>query len=143
VVRDYKSGREVPGVAKFGDKGSLQIQLYMLVAREVLGLDVIGGLYQPLGAVKTGDRKPRGVVVKGDERLDGLNLVRGDRQERDEFDEAIAGARELAIVKGTELRSGAIDRKPLGGKCSKYCTFQPICRLERALGLPDESNGDD
>ena len=143
VVRDYKSGREVPGVAKFGDKGSLQIQLYMLVAREVLGLDVIGGLYQPLGAVKTGDRKPRGVVVKGDERLDGLSLVRGDRQERDEFDEAIAGARELAIVKGTELRSGAIDRKPLGGKCSKYCTFQPICRLERALGLPDESNGDD
>ncbi len=34
---------------------------------------------------------------------------------------------------------GDIDRDPIGGKCPKYCTFQPICRLERALGLEPES----
>jgi hypothetical protein len=117
----------------------------MLVAHDVLGLDVIGGLYQPLGAAKPSERKPRGVVMKGDERLDGLNLVRSDRREADEFEGVLAAARELAVRKGAELRSGAITRAPLGGTCPRYCTYQPICRLERALGLPsDESaNGDD
>jgi ATP-dependent helicase/DNAse subunit B len=144
VVRDYKTGRQVAGASKFGEKGSLQIQLYMLVAQAVLGLDVVGGLYQPLGAAKVSDRKPRGVVLKGDDRLDGLTLVRTDRLEEDDFEEVLSGARELAIEKGAELRSGAIDRAPLNGTCPKYCTFQPICRLERAIGLPsDEANGDD
>ncbi len=143
VVRDYKSGGRVPGAEKLEDEGSLQIQLYMLVARDVLDLEVIGGLYQPLGAVNTAKRKPRGVVRKGDERLDGLDLVSRDRKEEDQFNQVLDAARELAIVKGGELRSGAITRAPLGGKCSRYCTFQPICRLERALGLPEEGNGDD
>jgi ATP-dependent helicase/DNAse subunit B len=144
VVRDYKTGRQVASADKFDERGSLQIQLYMLVARDILGLDVIGGLYQPLGAVKPGERKPRGLVVKGDERLAGLNLVRGDRKDEKDFDEALVQARELAVTKGAELRSGAITRAPLGGSCPKYCTYQPICRLERALGLPEEgSNGND
>ena len=73
VVRDYKTGRNVTGAPKFKDNGSLQIQLYMLVAQALLGLDVVGGLYQPLGAVKASDRKPRGVVLKGDDRADGLD----------------------------------------------------------------------
>ncbi len=33
---------------------------------------------------------------------------------------------------------GDIGRRPLGGKCPKYCTFQAICRLERAVGAVDE-----
>ncbi len=37
------------------------------------------------------------------------------------------------------MRDGDITRDPLGGVCSEYCTFQPICRLERALGLEDEN----
>jgi hypothetical protein len=82
--------------------------------------------------------------MKGDERLHGLDLVRGDRKDDEEFEEEIRHARELAVVKGGELRGGGITRAPLGGTCPRYCTYQPICRLERALGLPEEgSNGDD
>ena len=144
VVRDYKTGRNVTGAPKFKDNGSLQIQLYMLVAQALLGLDVVGGLYQPLGAVKASDRKPRGVVLKGDDRADGLTLVRTDLRDEDTFDAVLQDARELAVQKGAELRSGKIDRAPLNGTCPKYCTFQPICRLERAIGLPSEDgNGDD
>ena len=46
---------------------------------------------------------------------------------------------------GAELRAGDIDRRPLGGTCPPYCTFQPICRLERAIGLPapEGENGSD
>ena len=33
---------------------------------------------------------------------------------------------------------GDITRDPLNGRCNKYCEYQPICRLERAVGLEDE-----
>jgi hypothetical protein len=39
------------------------------------------------------------------------------------------------------MRAGLIARRPLGGKCPKYCTFQAICRLERAVGAVGEQNG--
>ena len=39
------------------------------------------------------------------------------------------------------MRAGDIDRDPLNGECPKYCTFQPICRLERALGVVGQENG--
>jgi hypothetical protein len=39
------------------------------------------------------------------------------------------------------MRAGKIGRRPLNGKCPRYCTFQPICRLERALGLEADSEG--
>jgi len=36
-----------------------QVALYLLAAREVLGLEPVGGLYQPLGAK---DLRPRGLL---------------------------------------------------------------------------------
>lgn len=142
VVRDYKTARRVPGATKLEEEGSLQVPLYMLVAKDLLELDVIGGLYQPLGAARAGARRPRGAVLKDDERLDGLDLVRSDRLDREEFDRVLERARELAVAQGRQLRRGEIDRRPLNGTCPKYCTFQPICRLERAIGQPSEdSNG--
>jgi RecB family exonuclease len=144
VVRDYKTGSNVTGAGGFADEGVLQIPLYMQVVRELLALEPIAGLYQPLGAAG-GKRRPRGLGLKDDERLDGLDLVRRggskDLCEPDEFEAHLAAATERARVAGAEMRAGAIGRRPLGGNCPKYCEFQPICRLERALGLPDEENG--
>ena len=40
------------------------------------------------------------------------------------------------------MRAGRIKRDPLNGICSEYCTYQPICRLERALGLEEEREVD-
>jgi ATP-dependent helicase/DNAse subunit B len=141
VVRDYKTGSSVSGAAKFEDEGSLQVQLYMLAARRLLHLDPIAGLYQPLGAVK--DRRPRGLARRDAEHLEGLGLVtRGkDVCDEDAFEKHLAGAEQAARQTGAELRAGEIGRRPLGGACPRYCTFQPICRLERAIGLP--TNGDD
>ena len=79
IVRDYKTGKAVASADKFSDTGTLQIQLYMLVARRVLGLDPVAGLYQPLGAPAPKDRRPRGVADRDDARLAGLDLVRTDR----------------------------------------------------------------
>ena len=146
VLRDYKTSKAVPGVRTIANEGKLQLQLYMLVVRERLGLDPIGGLYQPLGAY--GDKRPRGMVRRsecGDDGLfRGLDIsVKGDALDDEEFEDALEGARARAIGNGERMRAGDITRDPLGGVCSEYCTFQPICRLERALGLDEETkNGE-
>ena len=50
IVRDYKTSKEVPGRPQIVDQGKLQLPLYMLVARDLLNLDPIAGLYHPLAA---------------------------------------------------------------------------------------------
>jgi hypothetical protein len=41
------------------------------------------------------------------------------------------------------MRAGQIDRDPNGGRCPKWCRYQPICRLERAIGAEElAANGD-
>jgi hypothetical protein len=40
------------------------------------------------------------------------------------------------------MLAGDIGRRPLGGSCPDYCTFQPICRLERALGAEAEEDSE-
>lgn len=145
IVRDYKTGKSVANADKFGDRGTLQIQLYMLVARRVLGLDPVAGLYQPLGAANPDKRKARGIAVADDPRLDPLNLVRTDRKPAEEVDEVLARAESIAVEAAAGMRAGRVRRDPLNGECPRYCTYQPICRLERALGaVGDErqTNGD-
>jgi ATP-dependent helicase/DNAse subunit B len=143
IVYDYKTGKAVASADKFTERGTLQIQLYMLVARRVLGLDPVGGLYHPLGASKPSDRKPRGLVMT-DERLDPLDLVRTDRKSAEELEEMLANAERVAIETAAAMRAGRIRRDPLNGECPRYCTYQAICRLERALGdVGQESSGGD
>ncbi len=58
IVRDYKSGAARPEQqgARWRCDRQLQVALYMLVVRELLGLAPVAGLYQPLGG---GDLQPR------------------------------------------------------------------------------------
>ncbi len=139
VVHDYKTGKNVTSADKFTERGKLQIQLYMRVAERILGLDVVGGLYHPLGAV--GERKPRGLVAREDEDLKGLGIVSTDRLEHDDFELALDEAEALARDSAAEMRAGDIRRHPIGGRCPKYCNFQAICRLERAIGVDENGNG--
>jgi ATP-dependent helicase/DNAse subunit B len=140
VVRDYKTGKKVAAAGKFAEEGKLQIQLYMRVAERVLGLDTVAGLYHPLGAVS--ERKPRGLLAREHEELKGLGIVGSDRLAEDDFRRALDEAEELAGIAAEEMRAGKIRRNPIGGKCPKYCTFQAICRLERAVGVDENGNGD-
>lgn len=137
LVRDYKTSREVFGRELWGSRGKLQLQLYILAARERLGLNPVGGLYTALGA--RNDRRPRGIVIKDDPRLGELPTKGRDPCDAEQFELALESARELASEKAAAMRAGGIDRDPIGGSCPRYCTFQPICRLERALGLEDET----
>ncbi len=63
IVRDYKSGavRQQFGQGRWASEGKLQVALYMLAVRELLGLEPVAGLYQPLRA---DDLRPRGVALR-------------------------------------------------------------------------------
>jgi len=142
LVRDYKTSRRMPGRRTWEKEGKLQLQLYVLAARESLGLDPIGGLYHPLGG-RGKDRRPRGILLAGHPELGDLDLVGGDSCDADDLELGLEQARELAAQSAERMRRGAIDRDPLGGRCPRHCTYQAICRIERALGLEDEgSNGE-
>ena len=55
IVRDYK-GRTVVGGVKWADELQLQVALYLLAVRELLGHEPVAGLYQPLAGRKLGAR---------------------------------------------------------------------------------------
>jgi ATP-dependent helicase/DNAse subunit B len=78
LVSDYKLSSQVPAGAKLSEEGKLQLQLYMLAARELWGLEPAGALYRPLAA--TGERRPRGLVLAEarESALAGLDLVGSD-----------------------------------------------------------------
>jgi RecB family exonuclease len=132
VVRDYKLSASVSAGAKLEEERKLQLQLYMLALRRLWGIEPIGGLYEPIGAV--GDAKPRGLLLESERGalLPDRNLTGTDFASPEEFEAALERARELAASAVEGMRAGHVDRNPVGGACPRYCTFQPICRRERA-----------
>ncbi|MFL5908799.1 MAG: PD-(D/E)XK nuclease family protein, partial [Solirubrobacterales bacterium] len=136
LVQDYKSGGKVDGGAGMLEKrGKLQLQLYMLAARELWGHDLAGGLYRPLGG--TGDRTPKGLLRKAlEEELSGLDPRPKDHLDDEAFEEALSAARTRAEEIIASVHAGEVRRDPIGGSCPDWCSFQPICRRER--GIPDE-----
>jgi RecB family exonuclease len=119
LVRDYK-GKTVHAGARWAQDGRLQAALYALAARELLGLEPAGALYQPIGR---SDRRPRGLVRAGTPG----RYVNGDVVEPEELEAALGEARELAVRTARALRSGEI--RPCPSRCSPNgCAHPAICR---------------
>jgi ATP-dependent helicase/DNAse subunit B len=128
VVRDYK-GRNVVGGSRWADEQQLQVALYLLAVRELLGLEPIAGLYQPLVGARLA---ARGLVREG---VPG-RYTRTDLVDADEFDAALERARELAERTAEELHAGRI--APCPERCSsRGCRYPGICRAgEPKVELP-------
>jgi hypothetical protein len=143
LVRDYKLSRKVATPRNFQEEGRLQLQLYMLALRRLFGVEPIGGIYEPLGGeVKD---KPRGPILDEatGELLDAGSVVSTDVVDRDAFERTLEAARETATDVVTRMRDGQVTRNPLGGVCPRWCTFQPICRRERApLAAREDTKSD-
>jgi RecB family exonuclease len=136
LIQDYKSSAKVDGGAGMLEKrGKLQLQLYMLAARELWGHDLAGGVYRPLGG--TGDRTPKGLLRKelADE-LAGLDPRPRDHLGDEDFEAALDAAQQKAEEIVASVQGGRVIRDPIGGSCPDWCSFQPICRRER--GLPED-----
>jgi ATP-dependent helicase/DNAse subunit B len=126
LVVDYKSGKNVLGVAKWADKGKLQAPLYALVVKDLMGLVPIGAVYQPLAG---DDLRARG-IVDSDHRdeLGGDRYVRTDWKSPDELEAALDEARETVRNVVGRMREGEIRPKPNCCSGGTGCAFPSICR---------------
>ncbi|QEC50015.1 hypothetical protein FSW04_22215 [Baekduia soli] len=128
IVYDYK-GKTATAQARWQDEGKLQVALYLLMVRHVLGLEPVGGLYQPLGAAPDAQR-PRGAVRRDADP--GLDTVGTDRVAPEELEALLEACTQAARDAVSELRRGALapapDRCAYGGGCA----HPTICRCMTA-----------
>lgn len=121
VITDYKLGSVGPerGVARFEDKGLVQLPLYAYVASRRLGLEVAGAVYR---SITKGEL--RGFVSEG---LRGKPFVSTDIVDGPGVGLVIESARERARVAVKGMRAGEIDAIPAGDRCPPYCAARFFC----------------
>ncbi|MGH2904267.1 MAG: PD-(D/E)XK nuclease family protein [Solirubrobacteraceae bacterium] len=122
VVYDYK-GRLAPVAAKWTEQGKVQVALYMGAVEQLLGLEAVGGFYQPLSG---GDLRARG-VLDGESGVE-IECVRGELREREQvrelLEEAVATARAAAAQAGR----GELEPRPRTCAYRGGCAYPTICR---------------
>jgi PD-(D/E)XK nuclease superfamily protein len=127
IVQDYKAGKRGHSAKQIEDEKKLQIPLYMLVLRDLVGIEPLGGLYRPLA----GERKPRG-LLRAEARDDGVpGYSKQDYLDEDAFWSQVERARDLAVGLVERMRSGDIRHDPKGGDCPTWCELWPMCRVRR------------
>jgi superfamily I DNA/RNA helicase/RecB family exonuclease len=125
IVRDYKSGSTRPEYqgSRWRTDRRLQVALYMLAVRELLGVQPVAGLYQPLGG---NDLRARGVFLDG--AAPGDCLFGNDGRDEAGLDEVLEAAAEDAAALATRLRAGELS--PCPETCSRDgCRYPAICRV--------------
>jgi ATP-dependent helicase/nuclease subunit B len=128
IVQDYKAGKRGHSAAQIESEQKLQIPLYMLVLRDLVGIEPLGGLYRPLA----GERKARG-LLRANAREDGVpGYVNNDYLDEDTFWNQVERSRELAVGLVERMRGGDIRHDPKGGDCPTWCELWPMCRVRRA-----------
>jgi ATP-dependent helicase/DNAse subunit B len=123
IVRDYKSSsRPEHCGARWQIDRRLQVALYMIAVRELLGLEPVAGFYQPLGG---SDLRARGVFLE--DAAPCRLLVGKDSRSAEELEEALADARARALALAAQLRRGELTPSPT--TCSRDgCLYPGICR---------------
>jgi ATP-dependent helicase/DNAse subunit B len=127
IVQDYKSGRSAHSAKQIDEELKLQIPLYMLVLRDLVGIEPLGGVYRALA----GARVTRGLLHKG--AADDLpGYQRNDYLEDEEFWALVDTARERALGYAQRIRAGDVRHDPKGGDCPSWCDLWSMCRVSRA-----------
>ena len=128
IVQDYKSGRTGHSAAEIEKELRLQIPLYMLVLRDLVGIEPLGGLYRPLA----GERRPRG-LLRAEAKDDLPGFVKHDYLEEDAFWAQVEGARDVARGLAGRIRAGDVRHDPKGTDgCPVWCDLWRMCRIGRA-----------
>ncbi|MGZ4440586.1 MAG: PD-(D/E)XK nuclease family protein, partial [Gaiellaceae bacterium] len=125
IVRDYKSGAARPeqAGARWAIDRRLQVALYMLAVRDLLGLDPVAGLYQPLSGQNL---RPRGVFRR--DVAVGSRVTDRDARDPEELNEVLADAARRAVEIAGRLRRGEL--RPCPETCGRDgCRYPGICRV--------------
>ena len=126
IVQDYKSGKTAHSAAKIESELRLQIPLYMLVLRDLVGIEPLGGLYRALA----GQRSARG-MLRAEAAEDVPGFSKRDYLGEDEFWGQIETARGRAAEYARRIRAGDMRHDPKGGECPTWCDVWTMCRVAR------------
>ena len=128
IVQDYKSGKTAHSAAKIESELRLQIPLYMLVLRDLVGIEPLGGLYRALA----GERHARGLLrAEAEEDVPGFS--KRDYLDEEEFWAQTERAKEHAVRFAERIRSGDVQHDPKGGfPCPTWCDLSSMCRVARS-----------
>jgi ATP-dependent helicase/nuclease subunit B len=127
IVWDYKSGKKAHSAAEIERELRLQIPLYMLVLRDLVGVEPLGGLYRPL----SGDRKARG-LLRASARNDGVpGYSPRDYVDEEEFWANVERGQDVARRMVARIREGDVRHDPREGSCPSWCRLGPMCRVRR------------
>ena len=123
VVIDYKAS-SAPPAARWLRDGQLQVALYMQAARQLLGVRVIGGVYQPLSGK---DLQARGAMTVAEPPLD---CKANDLYEPEQLEELLADVLDTARQAATEAGRGELEPRPATCAFRGGCKYPTICRCE-------------
>jgi ATP-dependent helicase/DNAse subunit B len=128
IVQDYKSGKTAHSAARIESEQRLQIPLYILVLRDLIGIEPLGGVYRALA----GERQARG-MLRAEAREDGIpGFARSDYLDEESFWGQVERAVELARQLVSRIRAGEVAHDPRGGDCPSWCELWPMCRVRRS-----------
>ena len=126
-MQDYKSGRTVHSAKQIDDELKLQIPLYMLVLRDLVGIEPLGGVYRALA----GARMTRGLL-----HADAADDLPGF-QKNDYLAGATSSGRSSRpratghAATRSASAPGDVTHDPKGGECPTWCDLWPMCRVPR------------
>ena len=127
IVQDYKSGKGAHSARAIDRELRLQIPLYVLALRDLVGVEPLGGVYRALA----GRRLTRG-MLRESARDDLPGFAKDDYLDEDTFWAQIEAARERAAANAQRIRLGDVQHDPKGDGCPSWCDLWPMCRVERA-----------
>lgn len=126
IVQDYKSG-EAHSAARIDSDMRLQIPLYILALRDLVGIEPLGGLYRSL----SGEREARG-LARAEAGDDLPGLAKRDYLDEPEFWGTVERAADRARAAVDRIRRGEIRHDPRWGDgCPSWCKLAAMCRVAR------------
>jgi RecB family exonuclease len=127
IVQDYKSGKGAHSAREIDRELRLQIPLYILALRDLVGVEPIGGVYRALA----GRRLTRG-MLRADAKEDLPGFAKDDYLDEETFWSQVEAARERAAENALRIRAGDVQHDPKGDGCPAWCDLWPMCRVARA-----------
>ena len=127
IVQDYKSGKGSFSARQIDEERRLQVPLYMLVLRDLAGIEPLGGVYRAL----SGARAARG-MLRAESRDDLPGFKPADYLDEEQFWGQVETARERALDAARRIRAGDVAHDPKGGECPTWCDLWTMCRVARA-----------
>jgi ATP-dependent helicase/DNAse subunit B len=126
IVQDYKSGKGAHSARDIDRELRLQIPLYVLALRDLVGLEPLGGVYRAL----SGKRLTRG-MLRESAKDDLPGFMRDDYLDDETFWTHAETARERAATYAKRIRAGDVRHDPKGDGCPPWCDLWTICRVPR------------